>query len=223
MNIDSLGSSGHVRGSGSGESTERDGKRAARAVRGGSITFHKIGLSSSTSSGASSASTSFMLAEHLFDTMHRLNHSFIDVLKIDVEGAEWAILPSLLAATAERGPAFGQLLVELHYQSVPAVLNLFAALSQRGFVSFSREVNLQPCLAGQLPRAIEFSFIHPRAFFDVSSRPSLPPAAVTPSYHQPISAVIYFLTQKRRVKMMAGALLSLYINFIQQFPHYPIL
>ena len=186
---------------------------------GGSITFHKLGLSES-----SGASTSFMLVEHLFDTMYRLNHSYIDILKIDVEGAEWNILPHLLRKKEGSSiPVFGQLLIELHYQSVPVVFDFFNSLSQHGFVSFSREVNLQPCLTGQLPRAVEYSFIHPDSFFNINSRFSNPPAAVSQAYHKPINAVIYFLTQKKRTKMMAGALQSLFNNFIQQFPQYPVL
>ena len=189
------------------------------ASSGGSITFHKLGLAAT-----SGASTSFMLVENLFDTMHRLNHSYIDVLKIDVEGAEWEILPHLLKPKSEtNAPAFGQLLVELHYVSVPAVFTFFDVLTKHGFVSFSREINLQPCLTGQLPLAVEYSFINPTSFFDENKRHTDPPLPVTPAYHKPIKAVIYFLTQKKRTTMMAGVLMELYKNFIRQFPQYPVL
>ena len=192
------------------------------SLSGGSITFHKLGLAA-----VSGTSTAFMLVENLFDTMHRLNHSFIDVLKIDVEGAEWDILPHLLQSKGRNGtsrtPVFGQLLIELHYQTVPRVFDFFSALSKHGFASFSREINLQPTLTGQLPLAVEYSFIHSEAFFDIRSRHSNPPSAVTPTYHTHINAVIYFLTQKKRTHMMASALQGLYTNFVQQFPQYPVL
>ena len=50
----------------------------------------------------------------LQDTMRELNHHWVDLLKMDVEGKEWDVLGSLLQGT---GPGIHatQLLIELHY------------------------------------------------------------------------------------------------------------
>ena len=52
----------------------------------------------------------------LRDIMQRLNHSHIDVLKIDIEGAEYTIIDDLAAASSQ----IGQLLIEFHDRMFPA-------------------------------------------------------------------------------------------------------
>lgn len=183
------------------------------------ITFHKHALT--TRSGTTSQ---FSYAETIFDTMHRLGHDFIDILKIDVEGSEWNVFDDLIKTldqynadlllkvnTKKSGSRklkgsvtivdkegeggqndlnylnnghsrvmltlnsefngsmktlpFGQLLIELHYQSLDSMDRFFKKLHQYGFLIFSREINLLPTLTGKVPFAAEYSFINPETFF----------------------------------------------------------
>jgi hypothetical protein len=199
-----------------------------------SLTFHKQALWST-----SGTTDHFIFTEHLFDTMNRLNHSFIDLLKIDIEGSEWEVFLELFQrgrqirstskVTTPGGSTwtfpFGQLLIELHHENTSNTIEFFSGMAEFGFLPFSREINLQPCLDGRLPFAVEYSFIH-SSFFDETKRHHqthpLPPV-VTPSWSQKPRAVIYYLTQKRRLVMMGSALQSLYNAFYQQFPFYQIL
>ena len=60
--------------------------------------------------------------------MIRLGHSYIDVLKVDIEGDEWDIFDDLFNNNINsnnlspteliKKPLFGQLLIELHYVSI---------------------------------------------------------------------------------------------------------
>jgi hypothetical protein len=199
-----------------------------------SLTFHKQALWSTSGS-----TDQFIFTEHLFDTMNRLNHSFIDILKIDIEGSEWEIFHDLFqrarhirsaaSKTTAGGPTwtlpFGQLLIELHYENTSSTVEFFSGMAEFGFLPFSREINLQPCLDGRLPFAVEYSLIH-SSFFDETKRHHLShalPPVVTPSWAQKPNAVIYYLTQKRRLVMMGSALQSLYNAFYRQFPFYNVL
>lgn len=198
-----------------------------------SIHYHKMGIWNSSGS-----SKSFLLVEHLFDAMRRLNHSYIDVLKVDIEGAEWTVFRDIFERRrGQRGEAlplpFGQLLIELHFQAVSTTVEFFRGMTVHGFRPFSREINLQPCLSGQKPLAVEYSFINPSQFFAGDSDPTTSagalssvhaaPPAVTPSWHRPVKAVVYFLTQKSRLSRMQTALRSFSEHFHSQHPHYPVL
>lgn len=292
------------------------------------ITFHKVALS--VSSGPTS---SFSYTETLLDSMVRLNHSFIDILKVDVEGSEWVVFEHLLKvlgmqnyrkslrvkatlsgigkgksttstykspsstqiADAELTLPFGQLLIELHYHSMESMDNFFRGMRAAGFFIFSREVNLLPTMFGHKPFAAEYSFINPATFyrhggslglssgspvitsidtsiptadvdvngghqrlstggftagsvpmvsFEVKVQDSnaiatvsdvslavprtannllVPRESVSSGWLTPVNAVIYYLTRKVRVKMMAVALEHLYFHFYQQFPFYPVM
>jgi hypothetical protein len=196
------------------------------------VHFHKQALWKT--SGANDA---FLLTEHLFDTMNRFNHSFIDILKIDIEGSEWPVFhelferarrirtEKLLSGNPSWTLPFGQLLIELHYEDMPSVVEFFSGMAEFEMLPFSREINLQPCLDGRLPFAVEYSFIHASFFDEMHRNPvSYPmPPMVTPNWFKKPKAVIYYLTQKRRLVMMGSALQSLYHSFYQQFPYYDIL
>jgi len=283
------------------------------------ITFHKVALS--VSSGSSS---SFSYTETLLDTMVRLNHTFIDILKVDVEGSEWVVFEHLLkvlgmqnhrknlkfkGTMSGRGGAsntahaymrgdeseadfsaseltlpFGQLLIELHYHSMESMDNFFRGMRAAGFFIFSREVNLLPTMFGHKPFAAEYSFINPSTFYRSSgtggsvgrgighdkpygssivsiqsvttgngngntevaavrfevkgdhamiassgavapkgNKLLVPRESVSSGWLTPVNAVIYYLTRKVRVKMMAVALEHLYFHFYQQFPFYPVM
>jgi FkbM family methyltransferase len=78
-----------------------------------------------------------------------LGHSHIDVLKLDIEGAEVEALPDVL----ESGISIGQLLVEFHYNypsiSFASTLERIAGIRKAGFKIFDIS-----------DRAYEFSFVH---------------------------------------------------------------
>jgi hypothetical protein len=118
---------------------------------------------------------------------------------------------------------FGQLLIELHFVDVPTTVNYFDTLKRHNYYAFSREINLLPCIAGNMPIAVEYSIINPKIFFDVNARYANVPAPHTLHWHSPINVVIYYLTQKARVLMMKSALYAMYLNVYQQHPYYSVL
>ena len=78
------------------------------------MVFHKQAIGA-----ASEPSKMFLNVETLHDTMARLGHDHVDVLKVDIEGDEWTVFDQILAMP---GPLpFDQLLIELHFQDVPKV------------------------------------------------------------------------------------------------------
>jgi hypothetical protein len=89
--------------------------------------------------------------------MTELGHRHIDVLKMDIEGAEWDIL------TNTELPSIGQLLVEVHEShSLPsmsdrfdALLRLFTNLEDHGLRLFHKEVNA----LHDINHCIEYAFI----------------------------------------------------------------
>ena len=92
------------------------------------------------------------------DTMRELQHHWVDLLKIDIEGDEWQVLPSLLQ---DAGPGIRatQLLIELHYQQAVSEVQIWGildALTQDNFRLFSVEPNVHSGLATHF---LEFSFI----------------------------------------------------------------
>ena len=219
------------------------------------IFFHKVALDSH--SGKSGV---HMLTESIFDTMNRLNHTYIDVLKIDIEGFEWKLFGSfaksrvrdsssemmgarnagVFSAEGSESFPFGQLLIELHYQSMHGKLKISSSFSTtnsqyildtKSFFDqmkaynqhpYSREINLQPCLEGYKPFAVEYSFINPHlVYFGGSEQLPLPPP-VTPGWPTRVKGVIYYLTQRRRLEMMTEALTSLYKYVWSDHPHYPV-
>ena len=109
--------------------------------------------------------------------MGTLGHAFVDVLKVDVEGAEWEALIPLFHEWAEAGATpIAQLLVELHTDGVPPwkVDAFFAGAAAAGLLPFSSELNPITCLPHSAlqrrPDFIEYSFVHVgnmRARFDV--------------------------------------------------------
>lgn len=124
------------------------------------VTFHRLGL------GVVDAGTFVSLPS----IMARLNHTFIEILKIDVEGAEYEALMPLLETT---GLAFArQILIELHHGG-PGLASpdpsshktsppdpsthhkFFTAMRNAGWVIFHKEPNTQ--YAGGT--CIEYGFV----------------------------------------------------------------
>ena len=76
----------------------------------------------------------------------------IDILKIDIEGSEFAIADEILSIPV------CQLLIELHHTDATKALKLLHLFSSRGFYLFSHENN------GLIHHVSEYSFIHERCF-----------------------------------------------------------
>ena len=201
------------------------------------VFFHKSALS--TESGGSDERNLHMMNEHILDTMYRLNHSFISILKVDIEGAEWQVFADLFGRFAPngqlRGPSvpIGQILIELHYETNDKVLEFFSGASTHGFHPFSREINLQPCIAGRKPVAVEYSLINARNYYGFkevgksSSNQEEETAWKVPSPVRavslyPVKGVIYFLTRRERIELMSKSLQLLFVNFLRYYPEYPV-
>lgn len=105
--------------------------------------------------------------------MQSLNHEWIDVLKIDIEGFEYAVLQQLMKTSKSRLPVT-QLLVEFHYwdhvpRTLPQdILATFKALISNNFRVFSTEPNWW--WTNKAYEFIEYSFLH----VDVSGNVLLP-------------------------------------------------
>ena len=179
-----------------------------------------------TALGAKSGSSPmFSLMEHIHDTMQRLNHSYIDILKVDVEGSEWEIFADMLSSLRLNPQIswFGQLLIELHYHTATQLDSFFRDMHSAGYVSFSREINLIPTLKGQLPLASEYSFINADLFFSRGRQSNLVVPRGSSDWREPINGVIYILTHRGRVSKLTETLTLLYQNVWEPFPHYPII
>jgi hypothetical protein len=99
-----------------------------------------------------------MSVERLSTTMARLGHSFIDILKVDIEGHEWeAFLSDIFAS---EGPLpFGQLLIEVHVENFRLAGKFFDVAEQRGLRMFFKEPNqYAPC--NPLCRQAEVCFVN---------------------------------------------------------------
>lgn len=206
-------------------------RRHARA------TWHKMGVGHDSGGVAATGLRKFPWVESLKDSMERLGVDFIDMLKIDVEGAEYGALLDLLAATRGQKPFFGQLLIEIHAMNAPRsakigtaghkIFELMYLLKELGYRIFSRETNLEPAVDGRLPDAVEYSFIHREAWNArqaqimsqnvVEYTPQL--RRLSPSVEG--GGVIYYLSHMRNLDKMREALESLHYNFNWQY-RYPV-
>jgi hypothetical protein len=96
----------------------------------------------------------------LVEIAKTLNHSTIDILKIDIEGSEWASVPHFLKEEGFVDLRVSQIMIELHYavnqlSNASNLKDLFTALQDSGYYAFSKEPNL---LCG--PQCCEYSFLH---------------------------------------------------------------
>ncbi len=203
--------------------------------------FEKIALSDVTKSNEQ-----FLWSETLYDIMQRHRHHFIHLLKVDIESSEWRIFSSLFSKTKEgdiSGLPVGEILIELHYEALSTTVDFFSGLYSRHFYSVSREINLIPTLNAQKPFAAEYTFVNVNNFYGV--HPPLPfsttrlnggenevtslrshsrsNVTVSPVSRTPVKALIYFLTQRKRLPRMCDAVQRLFENFLQHYPHYPVI
>ena len=90
--------------------------------------------------------------------MASLGHSWIDVLKIDIEGGEWAVFEKLFEEV-QIFPAT-QIQIELHFLGdAKVVLKFFNGMKEKGFRVFSVEPNYYGRTAENARLMVEYSFI----------------------------------------------------------------
>ncbi len=96
-------------------------------------------------------------ARSLADIAGALNHTHVDILKIDIEGGEFASLQQMLAARTLDSLQVKQLLVEFHLwddSCFADFVRLVGTLKRQGFLIFRKEFN--PYAAD---KCAEFSFL----------------------------------------------------------------
>jgi len=90
--------------------------------------------------------------------MESLAHTWIDVLKVDIEGGEWAIFERLFEEV--RIIPATQIQIELHFLGdAKVVLNFFNSMKEKGFRVFSVEPNYYGRTAENARLMVEYSFI----------------------------------------------------------------
>jgi hypothetical protein len=101
--------------------------------------------------------------------MRENGHTWIDVLKMDIEANEYAVLNQIMDEFPDELP-FGQLQVEIHAEGederkeFAKVYNLWERLEKVGMRAFMNEVNHNPCIVRKnKPVLMEYSFINIKA------------------------------------------------------------
>ena len=113
------------------------------------VHFHSVGLSAFNGRAVMRLPTGAngnLPVQTLSSIMKSLNHSFIDVLKIDIEGGEGRVISHLLHEfSTEANWPIGQMQIEVHSNRIAggrrAMANMFLQLESRGFHIFHKEVN----------------------------------------------------------------------------------
>ena len=148
------------------------------------VNYHYIGIGTAPDASFVANPTygdySFRV-DSLHNIMATLNHPYIDVLKIDVEGSEYSVIRAL---AAKGMPRIGHLLVEVHLseqwspnQEWPDVVRMVELIEAAGF----RLVHNEPLWSGGgmdgantrtggVEDMTELSFMHRDWVADVSSR-----------------------------------------------------
>ncbi|KAI1702760.1 methyltransferase domain-containing protein [Ditylenchus destructor] len=102
-----------------------------------------------------SSTTDIKSSQYSFsDLLPKFGDKRIDILKVDIEEAEFLIQDQFLAVP------ICQLLIEVHPRSALDALNFLRKLSKHGFYLFSYEIN------GAYHYLCEYSFIHENCFED---------------------------------------------------------
>lgn len=96
--------------------------------------------------------------QKLSTLMTSLGHSWIDVLKIDIEGNEWKVFEHLF--NEMRSIPATQIQIELHFSGdANEALTYFQKMKERGFRVFSVEPNYYGRTAENARLMVEYSFI----------------------------------------------------------------
>ena len=112
--------------------------------------------------------------------MRRLNHTFLDILKMDIEGFEGDMVDQLAKMGRAAPVPIGQLLIEVHANRMPggprsnARAKLFRSLQNSDFHVFHKEVNALHTSACEYawtrvaPRCVQVAHGMPPQYVDVS-------------------------------------------------------
>ncbi|PVG03175.1 hypothetical protein CPB86DRAFT_779522 [Serendipita vermifera] len=101
---------------------------------------------------------------HTLSGLMEMNgHTFVDILKVDIEGSEYDVLEALLDSYAGQPLPFGQLQIEIHYWNIDFIrfMSWWEKLEAAGLRPFWTEPNLPSVniLKGP-PGVSEWSFIN---------------------------------------------------------------
>jgi FkbM family methyltransferase len=130
----------------------------------GSITYHPIGIGPVADDPAHAwdlvIDQQKCEVKSLADLAKSLGHTHVDIVKIDIEGGEYAALREVLASGTLHTLGVQQLLVEFHFwddHKFGEFVELLDALKQQGFKLFRKELNpFDPV------RAAEYAFVKTR-------------------------------------------------------------
>jgi hypothetical protein len=92
--------------------------------------------------------------------MRHLGHSWVDIVKMDIEGAEFPVLGQVMDEFEEEGLPFGQLQLEIHAGKFRDLYHFWERLEFAGLRPFMNEINHNPCLTGGKPNVCEYSFLN---------------------------------------------------------------
>lgn len=112
--------------------------------------------------------------------MEQNGHEWIDILKMDIEGGEYAALDKVMedfTPPPHNHLPFGQLLLEVHVEGkiFPKFLRWWERLEARGLRAFHSEVNHAACAFSYAkPNFVEYSFLN-----IYGQHPLIPPQTIT--------------------------------------------
>jgi hypothetical protein len=92
--------------------------------------------------------------------MRQLGHSWVDIVKMDIEGAEFPVLDQVMDEFKEEGLPFGQLQLEIHAGEFKDLYQFWERLEFAGLRPFMNEINHNPCVHGRKPNLCEHSFLN---------------------------------------------------------------
>ena len=113
--------------------------------------------------------------KNLSSIMSELNHSWVDVLKMDVEGAEYTVLPSIIShykALNMQIPVTQAQIEYHHSKGNPKMTHLVQTLKlmeSSGFRAFSTEYNVN----GEAYNYVEYSYLNVDQEGNIAYRPKL--------------------------------------------------
>ena len=167
-------------------------------------TFSKTGLVKPKSSHH------FTDADGLRELMSRHGHAHIDVLKVDIEGSEWALFEDLCKG-GDPLP-FDMLLIELHRCNENLMKALVTCLDDNGMYPFAREENVHGQACSKQPPGsitdVEMSFVRAVSRF------------TEPSLHLDAGALIPFSTTELTWNENATFLHPLHGGPASSFTHF---
>jgi hypothetical protein len=118
--------------------------------------FEKLGVGDEARSGGG------IKMQSLHDIMQRYGHSYVDIVKMDIEGDEFPVLTAFMDAFKDQQLPIGQLLVEIHLfiedkPTVQSFAQWWERLESFGMRPFSSEPNLLAVTLTGYPCCVEVS------------------------------------------------------------------